>query len=342
MTEETQALEAAIRKQWDGVFIATPSEKKKFYLSVAYPYPSGAMHVGHGRTYIVPDVVARFWRMRGREVLYPMAFHVTGAPVIGISKRIARRDESAIKLYRDLYRVPEDVLETFTDPLNIVNHFSNEYERVMTQAGLSIDWSRRFTTVEPTYSKFIEWQWYHLREAGHVNKGAHPVRYCPQCENPVGDHDLLEGDKAEIQKFTLIMFQYGDAFIPCATLRPETIYGVTNLWVNPTVEYVRARVDGKEWILSRQAMEKIALQDHEVAEIGTIQGSDLVDKKVSHPFCGEVPILPAVFVDPDMATGLVMSVPAHAPYDYIALRDLQRKGQYTDCLLYTSPSPRDS
>lgn len=330
MTEETQALEAAIRKQWDGVFIATPSEKKKFYLTVAYPYPSGAMHVGHGRTYIVPDVVARFWRMRGREVLYPMAFHVTGAPVIGISKRIARRDESAIKLYRDLYRVPEDVLETFTDPLNIVNHFSNEYERVMTQAGLSIDWSRRFTTVEPTYSKFIEWQWYHLREAGHVNKGAHPVRYCPQCENPVGDHDLLEGDKAEIQKFTLIMFQYGDAFIPCATLRPETIYGVTNLWVNPTVEYVRARVDGKEWILSRQAMEKIALQDHEVAEIGTIQGSDLVDKKVSHPFCGEVPILPAVFVDPDMATGLVMSVPAHAPYDYIALRDLQRKGQYTD------------
>jgi leucyl-tRNA synthetase (EC 6.1.1.4) len=77
-------------------------------------------------------------------------------------------------------------------------------------------------------------------------------------------------------------------------------------------------------------MEKIALQDHEVAEIGTIPGSDLVEKKVSHPFCGEVPILPAVFVDPDMATGLVMSVPAHAPYDYIALRDLQRKGQYTD------------
>jgi leucyl-tRNA synthetase len=254
-----------------------------------------------------------------------MAFHVTGAPVIGISKRIARRDESAIKLYRDLYRVPEDVLETFTDPLNIVNYFSNEYEQVMTKAGLSIDWSRRFTTVEPTYSKFIEWQWYHLRQAGHVNKGAHPVRYCPQCENPVGDHDLLEGDKAEIQKFTLIMFQYQDAFLPCATLRPETIYGVTNLWVNPTIEYVRARIDGKEWILSRQAMEKIALQDHDVIEIGTIAGTELVDKKVSHPLCGEVPILPAAFVDPDMATGLVMSVPAHAPYDYIALRDLQRK-----------------
>ncbi|NLV27457.1 MAG: leucine--tRNA ligase [Methanomicrobiales archaeon] len=330
MTDETQALEASVHKKWEGVFIATPSEKQKFYLNVAYPYPSGAMHVGHGRTYIVPDVIARFWRMRGREVLYPMAFHVTGAPVIGISKRIARNDESAIKLYRDLYKVPQDILDSFTDPLNIVNHFSNEYERVMTKAGLSIDWSRRFTTVEPTYSKFIEWQWHHLRAAGHVNKGAHPVRYCPQCENPVGDHDLLEGDKAEIQKFTLIMFTYGDAFIPCATLRPETIYGVTNLWVNPEVTYVRCTVDGKEWILSRQAMEKLAFQDHEVTETGTIPGSELVDKKVSHPFCGEVTILPAFFVDPDMATGLVMSVPAHAPYDYIALRDLQQKGKYTE------------
>ena len=51
------------------------------------------MHVGHGRTYTVPDIVARFWRMRGRQVLFPMGFHVTGTPVIGISKRIARKDE---------------------------------------------------------------------------------------------------------------------------------------------------------------------------------------------------------------------------------------------------------
>ncbi|HWQ66347.1 MAG TPA: leucine--tRNA ligase [Methanospirillum sp.] len=329
MTQESNQQEAAVRARWEGVFVAQPSEKEKFYLTVAYPYPSGAMHVGHGRTYIVPDVIARFWRMRGREVLYPMAFHVTGAPVIGISKRIARGDETAIKLYRDLYRVPQAVLDTFTDPLNIVTHFSNEYERVMKQAGLSIDWTRRFTTVEPTYSKFIEWQWDHLRQEGHVVKGAHPVRYCPQCENPVGDHDLLEGDKAEIQKFTLILFKYGNAFIPCATLRPETVYGVTNLWVNPTVTYVRAKVDGVEWILSPDAVVKIGLQDHAVEEIGTILGSDLVDVLVSHELCGEIPILPAEFVDPDMATGLVMSVPAHAPYDYIALRDLQRKGRYT-------------
>ena len=288
------------------------------------------MHVGHGRTYIVPDVVARFWRMRGKQVLYPMAFHVTGAPVIGISKRIARRDEKTVRLYRDLYRVPENVLEEFTNPLTIVRHFADEYQRVMTSCGISIDWRRRFTTVDPTYSKFIEWQWKYLYEAGHVIKGAHPVRYCTVDDNPVGDHDLLEGDKAEVIKFTLVMFRFGDAFIPTATLRPETIHGVTNLWANPDVTYVKALVDGKAWIVSKEAAEKLSLQDHSVEIKEEIKGTDLVDKTVTHPLCGTVPILPANFVDPDMATGTVMSVPAHAPFDYIALRDLQEKGRYTE------------
>ena len=324
------AFEEEAHEQWTHAFESNPSDLEKYYLNVAFPYPSGAMHVGHGRTYIVPDVVARFWRMRQKQVLFPMAFHVTGAPVVGISKRIANKDEKTIRLYRDLYRVPQNILDQFTNPLTIVRHFADEYQRVMTACGLSIDWRRRFITVDPTYSKFIEWQWKHLYEAGHVMKGAHPVRYCTVDENPVGDHDLLEGDKAEVIKFTLVMFRFGDAFVPCATLRPETIHGVTNLWANPDVTYVKIKLDGKPWIVSKEAAEKLALQDHTVEIMSEIKGSDLVDKKVSHPLCGEVPILPAPFVDPDMASGMVMSVPAHAPFDYIALRDLQQKGQYTE------------
>jgi leucyl-tRNA synthetase len=324
------AFERRAHERWAHAFESNPSDREKYYLNVAYPYPSGAMHVGHGRTYIVPDVIARFWRMRGRQVLFPMAFHVTGAPVVGISKRIANKDHKTIALYRDLYRVPQDVLDRFTDPLVIVKHFADEYQRVMTSCGLSIDWRRRFITVDPTYSRFIEWQWKHLYDAGHVIKGAHPVRYCTVDENPVGDHDLLEGDKAEVIRFTCVMFRYGEAFIPCATLRPETIHGVTNLWANPAITYVKALVDGKTWIVSKEAAEKLALQDHTVGIRGEIKGSDLIGKTVSHPMCGEVPILPAEFVDPDMATGMVMSVPAHAPFDYIALRDLQQKGMYTE------------
>ncbi len=321
--------EKEYRKSWTHIFEADPGEADKFYVNVAYPYPSGAMHVGHGRTYIVPDVIARYYRMRGKHVLFPMAFHVTGTPVIGISRRIANGDEKTISLYRDLYRVPEDVLEKFVYPDEIVRHFSSEYERVMRHCGLSIDWRRRFTTVYPQYSKFIEWQYLHLMDGNHVVRGAHPVKYCPQCDNPVGDHDLLEGEKAEIVKFVLIMFKWNGFMIPCATLRPETTYGVTNLWINPDVVYRKVLVDGQKWILSPEAAKKIGLQDHIVEELGEIKGSELVDEKVSHPFCGEVPVLPATFVDPDMATGIVMSVPAHAPFDYIALRDLQAEGKYT-------------
>ncbi|MGC9435489.1 MAG: leucine--tRNA ligase [Methanomicrobiales archaeon] len=309
---------------------AEPSAKEKFYLTVAYPYPSGAMHVGHGRTYIVPDVVARYHRMKGREVLYPMAFHVTGTPVIGISRRIAQGDPHTLHLYHDLYRVPHDVLEGFTDPMAIVRYFSTEYRRVMEACGLSIDWRRQFTTVDPHYSRFIQWQFLRLQEQGYVARGAHPVKYCLQDDNPVGDHDLLEGDAADIIQFTLVLFTMDGARIPTATLRPETTYGVTNLWVNPAITYVRARVDGEEWIVSRDAAEKLSLQDHEVEISGEIDGSALVDRTAAHPLCGEVPILPADFVDPDMGSGMVMSVPAHAPFDYVALRDLQRAGRYTE------------
>jgi len=315
--------------RWEHAFEADPDEREKYYLTVAYPYPSGAMHVGHGRTYIVPDVIARYQRMRGRAVLFPMAFHVTGTPVIGISKRIANGDVQTIGLYRDLYRVPQDILDRFVNPMEIVRYFSEDYQRVMQKCGLSIDWRRRFITVDPPYSRFIEWQYGHLYEEKHVVKGAHPVKYCPLCENPVGDHDLLEGDKAEIVKFTLVVFQWGDARIPCATLRPETIYGVTNLWVNPDVTYVRAMIDGDAWILSTEAAGKLALQDHEILVTEEIPGAGLIDQMVSHPLCGDIPILPATFVDPDMGSGIVMSVPAHAPFDYIALRDLQEQGRYT-------------
>ncbi|MDG6257377.1 MAG: leucine--tRNA ligase [Methanomicrobiaceae archaeon] len=323
-------IEQKCNERWQHIFETDPSGEDKFYLTVAYPYPSGAMHVGHGRTYIVPDVIARFWRMTGSKVLYPMAFHVTGTPVIGISRRIAQKDETTIRLYTDLYRVPADVLASFVDPKEIVRYFSREYERVMRRCGLSIDWRRKFTTVDPQYSKFIEWQYLHLHEDNHVVRGAHPVKYCPMCDNPVGDHDLLEGDSAEIIKFVLVMFSWGEYRLPCATLRPETTYGVTNLWVNPEVDYVKGTVDGQKWILSLEAAEKIRLQDHEVLIEDRIHGTDLIGQTVSHPFSGDVPILPATFVDPDMATGIVMSVPAHAPFDYIALHDLQRTGQYTD------------
>ncbi len=308
-----------------------PQKKPKFYITVAYPYPSGSMHVGHGRTYTVPDVIARFKRMQGYNVLFPMAWHVTGAPVVGIASRFQRGDQSVVELYRDLYRVRENILYMFNNPHKIVEYFCKEYKENMDRIGYSIDWRREFTTTDPQYNKFIEWQFRKLREKGYVVRGEHPVKWCPNDKNPVGDHDLLEGEEANILTFTLLKFDYNGYKIPCGTLRPETVFGVTNLWIRPDLEYVVANIEGEKWIISEEALEKLKEQGYDAEKEKTIEGREIVGKYVKNLALGsDVIILPAFFVDPDYASGIVMSVPAHAPYDYVALKQLKEDPSFLE------------
>ena len=157
-------------------------------------------------------------------------------------------------------------------------------------------------------------------------RGAHPVRYCPLCDNPVGDHDLLEGDKAEVIRFVLVMFRLGDTLVPTATLRPETVYGVTNLWVNPDVTYVRAEVDGEIWLVSRRRPRSSRSRTTRSASSRRSPAPRSSTRRSPTRSRARSRSCPAAFVDPDMATGVVMSVPAHAPFDYVALRDLQQEG----------------
>jgi leucyl-tRNA synthetase len=110
-----------------------------------------------------------------------------------------------------------------------------EAEKAMRSIGYSIDWRRKFTTTDETYKKFIEWQYNLLYEKGLIVKGSHPVKWCPNDDNPVEDHDILRGEEATIVDYTLIKFTYDGMVLPCATLRPETTFGVTNLWINPDV-----------------------------------------------------------------------------------------------------------
>ncbi|WGI18021.1 leucine--tRNA ligase [Methanonatronarchaeum sp. AMET-Sl] len=317
------------RWQDEGLFEVNPSSSESYYVNVAYPYPSGSMHVGHGRTYTLPDIIARFKRMDGYNVLFPMAWHVTGTPVIGISRRIEDGDEDTIKLYRDLYGVPEETLESFTDPVEIVNYFSQEYQEIMSRMGYSIDWRRQFRTVDDEYKSFIKWQFESLRDLGLIKKGTHPVKYCPHDENALGDHDLLEGEQAKIDEFTLIKFKLKTGeILPCATLRPETIFGVTNLWIKPNAEYIKIKVGKETWIVSKIAAKKLEAQNKEIEKLETLKGEELVWEKAKHPYPGIVDIMPADFLDPNMASGVVMSVPAHAPYDLAALDELDEKASH--------------
>jgi len=321
-------IEARWQKTWEdkAVFQPEPDSREKFFLTIPYPYLNGNLHAGHTRTFTIGDAVARFQRMRGKNVLFPMAFHATGTPIVGLSELIANRDPLIWDVYTKLHGIAEEELSGLNTPEKIVLYFRREAKRAMQSIGYSIDWRREFTTTDPAYSKFIEWQYGILRRLDYVVKGSHPVRWCPHDKNPVEDHDILKGEDATIMDFALIKFRMGDRVLPCATLRPETVFGVTNLWLNPDVDYVLARVNDETWVVSKEAYEKLIFTDRSVAFGSEISGKDLIGKRVTNPLTGaEVLILPAAFVDPDNGSGIVMSVPAHAPYDYLALKDLYGK-----------------
>ena len=320
-------IEKKWQKKWadEKLFESNPNDKEKLFITVAFPYPSGAMHIGHGRTYTVPDVYARFKRMEGYNVLFPMAWHVTGAPVIGIADRIKRKDPWTLNLYENVHRVPKDELPKLEDPEYIVRYFSSEYNEVMHDMGYSIDWRREFRTIDPTYKKFIEWQITTLYEKGLVQRGEHPVKYCPNCDNPVGDHDLLEGEGVGVNELTLLKFQIDDKILVTATLRPETIVGATNIWLNPDVEYVLVKANDEKWVITKEAHYNLEQQIKDLDIISEINPNDLIGKMAINPFTGnEIPIFPASFVSASYGSGVVFSEPADAPADYIALKDLKK------------------
>jgi leucyl-tRNA synthetase len=331
MDYEPQEIESKWRERWaeGGRYEATPGDDDPTFITVPYPYPSGGMHIGHARTYTVPDVYARYRRLQGDNVLFPIAWHVTGTPIIGAVERLKKGEQDQLDTLQDAFNVPESELKDLETPMGYARYFIEEgdcsYKAGMEGLGLSIDWRREFTTNDDRYSKFITWQYETLKERGLLEKGLHPVNYCTDEKQPVTTHDLLEGEDAEYQEFTLIRFRGDDGTVyPMATLRPETVRGVTNAYVNPEGTYVRATVDGEESVISSEAAEKFELQDWDVDVHEELSGRDIVGTSVENPVTGdEVLVLPADFVDTDNATGVVMSVPAHSPDDYIALQELQ-------------------
>jgi len=327
MTVNWNKIEAKWRERWiaNKDFETDPNEQEKKFITVAYPYPNSPQHIGHGRTYTLADVHARFYRMRGFNVLFPMAFHYTGTPILGMAKRVEANDSELIDNLKNLYGVPEDAIKEFVEPVKIAKYFHEEIKSGMIEIGYSIDWRREFTTIDPVYSKFIEWQINILREKNLIIQGSHPVGWCPKDQNPVSQHDTLGDVEPDFTEYILIKFQFEDYIIPTATLRPETIFGVVNLWVNPEIVYKKITVDDEKWIVSSECAYKLEFLDKKISYDGEIKGSELIGKSVTVPHRNEtIVMLPASFVESGTGTGVVMSVPAHAPFDYQALVDLKK------------------
>jgi leucyl-tRNA synthetase len=331
-------LEGKWQERWRRAKIFQPKinkRKKKFFFTTPYPYISGSLHIGHGRAVTESDIYVRYMRMKGFNVLYPLAFHITGTPVLGISAAIEACDRSKIDLYSGYVRnyiksekAAEKVVASFREPWNIVNFFIPKMVDEYSSLGLSTDWSRCFTTGDPEYQKFITWQFMKYRDSNYLIKGSYPVLYCPQCGNAVGEDDIQDADTNPVTKleFTLLKFRLDDGLtLVAATLRPETVFGQTNLWVNPETEYVKIAAGDETWVMSREGLEKLSYQKKGLKTLGFVKGKELIGKHAMAPgISRRLIILPSSFAAPDVGSGIVTSVPSDAPYDWMALQDLQR------------------
>ncbi len=334
-------IEAKWQEKWRKNHVFEPRVevgKPKYFITVPYPYTNGPLHIGHGRTYTIGDIIARYKRLRGYNVLFPMAFHITGTPIIAISERIQRGEKKIIEQYRKYVSLYMDdpsevdkIIESFKDPLNLAVFFAERIHMDFDALGYSIDWRRKFHTGEPIYNAFVTWQYLRLRDKGLITRGDHIVTFCLLHKQPEGEDDIQDADvnPVEILEFTAIKFRLEEdenTYLVAATLRPETLFGATNLWVNPDAIYVKVEWRNEYIIISKDALVKLQHQhpDEEFKVVEEFEGRRLIGEWVISPLGQRLIVLPAKFVDPDNATGIVYSEPSDAPYDYVALMEIKK------------------
>ncbi len=302
--------------------------KEKFFMIFAYPGISGFLHVGHMRGFSYTDAICRYERLQGKVVLFPVGTHASGNQAIAFAAKVKRKDPEWLAYLRN-NGCSEEKLKELTSPQKIIEYFNEVYvEDYWKKFGFLCDYDRFTCTTYPDYEKFIHFQFEKLKEKGLLTQKPYFATACIAC-GPVAvdpsETDISKGGNAEKQEYTLLKFQLGSAFLVAATLRPETLFGQTNLWINPDARYVKIDVDGEEWIVSLDAAEKLRYQKDDILLKEDVDPKTLLGKLVLAPGIDrEIMILPAAFCDPKRGSGIVTSVPSDAPYDYLALKLLQQ------------------
>ena len=318
-------------------------DRPKKYVLEMFPYPSGAMHMGHVRNYLIGDVQARFARMNGFDVLHPMGWDALGLPA----------ENAAIKDKRHpAERTKENVAS-----------FKAEMKRI----GFSYDWSREISTSDPAYYKWNQWFFLKFREMGLVYKRHAQVNWCPGCQTVIANEQVKDGlcersgDAVVLRRmpeWALRITRYSERLlqnldtlgewpeevikkqrnwigksegtelefpvvgsgekITVFTTRADTVFGCTYVVVAPDhpllAKIVPAdRLDAVRAFAAEQARKAAAKgRDEELEKEGVDTGA-----RARNPFTGaELPIWAANFVVSDYGTGAVMSVPAHDQRDF--------------------------
>ncbi len=166
-----------IEKKWQKYWLdnksfeaVTGSDKEPYYILVEFPYPSGSgLHVGHVRSYTAQDAKARMMRLKGYNVLYPMGWDAFGAPA----------EQYAIKNH--------------IHPKDAVKENIKTFKNQMMSLGFSFDWDREFSTTDPEYYKWTQWQFLEFYKHGMAYKEKVPVNWCPNCKSVLSNEDAAGG-----------------------------------------------------------------------------------------------------------------------------------------------------
>lgn len=339
---------AKIEKKWqdrwekEKIFeVKEDGKKKKFYVLEMYPYPSGSgLHIGHAFNYTIGDVYARFKRMQGFNVLYPMGYDSFGLPA----------ENAAIKNKSHPKKFTEDAIKN--------------YIKQQMNLGLSYDWSRKVECHKPEFYKWDQWIFLQMLKKGLAYKKSAPVNWCKKCNTVLANEQVKDGKcylhedtEVEIKHLSQWFFKitkYADELYesldkledwpedikamqrnwigkshgfeigfeingekwPIFTTRPDTLFGVTFMVISaqhPRLHELVTDRQKKEVDAFLKKIKSTSQKDiEELEKEGAFTGSYAIN-----PATGErVPVYAGNFVVADYGAGMVMAVPAHDQRDF--------------------------
>jgi len=345
-----QEIEKKWKKYWeDNKVFKTVNDngKPKYYALSMFPYPSGKLHMGHVRNYTITDVIARFKKANGFNVLHPIGWDSFGLPA----------ENAAMKHNADPEKWTDENIAYMTEQLKML--------------GLSYDWDREVTTCKPDYYKWTQWIFLQLYKKGLVYKKEAAVNWCPDCgtvlaneqvidgkcwrcdsevekkylsqwfvkiteyaDELLKDLDLLKGwgDNVKTMQANWIGKSYGAIFrfpvvdapngekmeVPVYTTRPDTVHGITYLVVAPEYKDIEKLTTAE----NKQAVKQYRANARKMSEIERLS-TDRTKTGVplgthcKNPFTGEIfPLWTADYALVEYGTGAVMAVPTHDTRDF--------------------------
>lgn len=239
----------------------------------------------------------------------------------------------------------------FANPAHWITFFPAYCQEDLVVFGAKVDWRRSFYTTDlnPYYDAFIRWQFNELKRLNKIKYGKRPSIYSPKDGQPCMDHDRASGEGVGMTEYTNIKLRMleplpaalaglaGQAvFLVAGTLRPETMYGQTNCWAHPDVDYGAFRYDESTIVVcTARAARNMAFQFEDrpfpasgmLEQLAAFKGQAIMGARLSAPLAlyPIVYVLPMLTVKANKGTGIVTSVPSDAPMDYRALADLKAK-----------------